>query len=372
MAEPLAPRMTALELQIIWRMHFDQNQRPVDIAEATGRHLSSICRALKARGVKKKPGPKKKLTPIHVDKIIARARVLIAKADGAREVTVAMIKKSIRCTASPRTILRAMHDRGVWFRKLRQKPRLTQTDIKERYAFAKKYRAKTQAWWNRTLHMVIDLKSFPVFLNAKGRHHAAQRLVRGAYRLKGAGLSQGYTKTSKSAKFSSGVKNVMIAGGIGACKVRLWHEIQSKWSGLAAKHLYEGPLLKALKRAYPGRKTFTVLEDNDPTGFRSRMGIKAKENVGIRTFRIPPRSPDLNPCDYTLWKEVSVKMRERERAWGKKKKESRVEYIARLRATALKLRKAYGQAAIGGMKERCKRLFIAKGGLFEEGGSHQT
>ena len=91
---------------------------------------------------------------------------------------------------------------------------------------------------------------------------------------------------------------------------------------------------------------------------------------GISVFRIPPHSPDLNVCDYALWRQVSRKMRAKEAKWPRGKKETRAAYILRLRRTAKCLSTKFVKAAIGNMKERCARLYKAKGCLFEEGGAH--
>ncbi len=84
-------------------------------------------------------------------------------------------------------------------------------------------------------------------------------------------------------------------------------------------------MLKALKAAYPGRKKFAVLEDNDPAGFSSKKGIAAKRTAGICIFKIPPRSPDLNVCNFALWKGVNKQMRNQEKGWGVCRRETRQE-----------------------------------------------
>ena len=61
-------------------------------------------------------------------------------------------------------------------------------------------------------------------------------------------------------------------------------------------------------------------------------------------------------------------MRAQEKRWPSKKRETRKDYLARLRRTALRLSRGFVDRAIGNMKERCRRLYDAKGGLFEEGG----
>ena len=55
--------------------------------------------------------------------------------------------------------------------------------------------------------------------------------------------------------------------------------------------MYDGPLLKFLEKAYPshpkkvsGNKRYSrwsVLEDNDPIGYKSTAGKDAKKRVGI-------------------------------------------------------------------------------------------
>lgn len=70
----------------------------------------------------------------------------------------------------------------------------------------------------------------------------------------------------KALKYNPGCKSALIAAGVGNGKVRLWTETTGKWNGGAAENLYQGDLLKSLKRAYPRKVQFTILEDNDPTG----------------------------------------------------------------------------------------------------------
>ena len=100
----------------------------------------------------------------------------------------------------------------------------------------------------------------------------------------------------------------------------------------------------------------------------AKKGIQAKIDSGIQVFAIPKRSPDLNVCDYALWKQVIRQMRAQEAKWSKSKRETRDEYLGRLRRTALSLPRQFVMDAVGDMKRRCQRLFAAKGGLFEEGG----
>ena len=218
------------------------------------------------------------------------------------------------------------------------------------------------------MHMVIDIKHFCVLPHGDARKHAAQETTRGTYRKKGQGLNKGHTKPITKTKFNPGAAGVKVLAGVGNGKVLLWEYLDGPWGGDAAAKAYNGPVKKALQVAYPGRKSFTVLEDNDPSGFKSRLGIAAKADIGIKTFEIPRRSPCLNVLDYHVWAEVSKRMREQEKKFPASKRESRVAFLNRLRRTALRLTTEQVSNAVGDMKRRCARLLAAGGGHIEEGG----
>ena len=114
----------------------------------------------------------------------------------------------------------------------------------------------------------------------------------------------------------------MITAAVIEDKIRMWHYTEGRWAGAAAARMYSRSLLSALKRAYPGHKgKFTVIEDNDLTGYKSGAAIQAKKAAGIKTDSLPKRSPDLNVLDYLLRKAVNAKMREAERKFPHNEKE---------------------------------------------------
>ena len=159
-----------------------------------------------------------------------------------------------------------------------------------------------------------------------------------------------------------------MLAGVGNGKVMLWHYMDSKkWCGKAAAEAYRGPVAAALSKEYPARKAWTVLEDNDPPGFRSKVGMAAKTEVGIHTFEIPKRSPAVNVLDFAAWSEVTRRMRAEEARMPASKKETRSDFLTRRRRTAMRLPAAFIDDSIRQMRLRCKRLQDAKGGHFEEG-----
>ena len=91
-----------------------------------------------------------------------------------------------------------------------------------------------------------------------------------------------YVKPSGKLKYNTGARGVKVLAGVGNGRVLLWEYIDGRnWNGEVAAEMYSGPVVAALRRAYPQKRQWRVLEDNDPTGFKSRKGIVAKEDVSV-------------------------------------------------------------------------------------------
>ena len=69
----------------------------------------------------------------------------IQKAIAKHEVTTTKLTKSSRYETMGRNIIWALHAGGVTFRPLWQRPVLTEEDVSERLAFAKKFETKSAA-----------------------------------------------------------------------------------------------------------------------------------------------------------------------------------------------------------------------------------
>ena len=348
---------------------YEEGVVPSEIAEWLDRDKSVITRHVVQKLPRKKQGRKPALTEAQIDFLVRRLEEMIKTARCKYHVTAKMLKRSARYKVSERKVRDALHSRGIYFLKMREKPLLTEDDIKARLEFARKYHTKTSAWWNKAIHSYIDGKYFKVYMTGAGRVRAAQHSTYGAYRLPGQGLTDGYVKPKGSLKNNTGARNGLILGGVGGGKVNLWTEVpDGTWNGTAAAEFYEGPLKKALAKQWPGRRRWTILEDNDPTGFKSNKGVEAKNNAKIDVFEIPKRSPDLSVMDYAVWKAVNHRMRQQEKDWPAGRRETRVQYLSRLRKAALSLPREFVEKSVGDMSRRCKRLLDAEGCYFEEGG----
>ena len=119
-----------------------------------------------------------------------------------------------------------------------------------------------------------------------------------------------------------------------------------------------GPIHKALKRNFPAKASYRILEDNDPTGYKSSKALEMKRSLKIKTVDLPRYSPDLNPCDYFLWAEVQKRMSEGEPDHA----ESAAKYKARLRKVAMGIPASVIRHGVQAMKRRCQAVFDAQGG----------
>ena len=70
-----------------------------------------------------------------------------------------------------------------------------------------------------------------------------------------------------------------------------------------------------------------------------------------------PRSPDLNPLDFSIWAAIDKKA-----LAGHKAGEGMAAYKARLRRTALNMPRAEVRKAVEGIKTRAHAIFAADGG----------
>ena len=163
-----------------------------------------------------------------------------------------------------------------------------------------------------------------------------------------------------------GAPGVMVAAAVIKSRIRMWHYIRGPWNGAAAADMYKGPLRAALKRACPTCRTHTVVEDNDPTGYKSSQGKAAKRESNIVTDDLPKRSPDLNVLDYSLWHAINVRMRAQEAPSPSGKRETQAEFLARLRKTALGLPQREVGKAVQDMRRRVALVLARNGKLFTE------
>ena len=288
-----------------------------------------------------------------------RALVRLQKKAKAREeVTAAMVKAEAGVGYCEKVIRKAFNTHGYPFRKFREKPKLKKSDVKKRHAFGKKHYKKPAEPWISDVHGHVDNKRFPMYLDQQAREHAARRSVRGAYRSGKDAVADHLVKQKESLKFP--VPGVQVTAGVVHGRIRFWKVVQGRWNAKKAVEMY-GDLAKCMAKAYPTHAAkpnakWVVLEDNDPSGYKSSDAVSKKREEGIKVRELPPRSPDLNVLDYSLWKAITKRLRKQEATFHHRRKESKSEYLARLRKTALGLPSAVVRKAVYSMKRRCKEV----------------
>ena len=66
---------------------------------------------------------------------------------------------------------------------------------------------------------------------------------------------------------------------------------------MGSKAVRDGKLLKAIRQINPKKKgPWTVLCDNE-SFLRSKVVAKAHQKIGVKLWKIPAKSPDLNPIE---------------------------------------------------------------------------
>ena len=159
------PNMTGTEADLARKMYHQQGKKPSEIAKVFDRDHSTITRLLFIRKKAMKAGRPHTLSKIQVDNLVKRLGEMVKAAGGKKEVTVCMLKKRTKCKACTKTILKELHGRKIYFRKLREKPMLTDEDQKERLKFAKKYSSPSAK-----CAYVVGVRATPVSITATAGH----------------------------------------------------------------------------------------------------------------------------------------------------------------------------------------------------------
>ena len=310
------------------------------------------------RGRPEKRGRRRKLSPAQSDRMFKKRSELIAQADGERYVTVEEITRRARVpSVHVSTAGRYLAQHDVKWRRMREKPPRTEAHEECRKEVCRKWRQKPSTFWTEVVDLIIDAKKFSVPGSVAAAKRVRQQKVRGAMRTRQEGLLKGFTKPNiVKHKFNPG-GSVSILAGICGDKIVLWEEIAGRWCGDKAAEMYSGPIKKVLQRRRPGKRSWLIMEDNDPAGFKSSKCKQAKGANHMRTMTQPPYSPDLNPLDFSIWAAIDKKALS-----GHTARESVAAYKARLRRTALGMPRAEVRMAVEGIKKRAHAIFAANGG----------
>ena len=205
--------------------------------------------------------------------------------------------------------------------------------------------------------MIIDNKKFDIPTTARARSCLAQQQVRFHLRTRAEGTRPECVKPCRKKNRINTGGVASVCAGVDNTTIVPWHYLPKKWNGDEARKLYMGPIIRKLKEHRGSKRTYNLIEDNDPTGYKSSKAQAAKKAVGIKALPMPRYSRDLNHLDYSLWAAIEKRMIER----APKRIETVDAYKRRLRPTALRLPKRLIEKAVSAMP-KCLREVVAAGG----------
>ncbi|CAK0808495.1 unnamed protein product [Prorocentrum cordatum] len=368
----MAPHLSKRELDRCFSLYaagktpveiYDLVSRTRESLDETGPDLTTVRRALRGaahrRGPAETRGRKPKLTAVKL-RALNNARVrLIRAAKGEAEVHLKDVMKAARVSDVHKgTASRHFERLGVTWRAPRAEPLRGSAEAEERVAARSGWKRLPGNYFTHQVDAIIDNKVFPIPMTKRAKTHAKKSRVRGHLRTKAEGVLKPFTKPKGNRNRVNPGAKVHVAAAIVNNKVRVWHYLPTLWCADAACDFYAGVLAPALRRCRKGRRAFRILEDNDPTGYKSKKAVDCKRGLKITPIKFPKYSPDLNPLDYFLWAEVNRRMAEQSAPAN----ESQSACKARLRRVAMGIPKSVIRAAVAKMKTKAAEVVVAEGG----------
>lgn len=318
------------------------------------------------RGKLERRGRKKKATNALVKKFEKSRATLLKKAKSDYRITYKMVTKHAKIDkkVSIRRLRPAVRATGVTFLPARKKLHRTEEEIKRRHTQATKWRKHPKSFWMEKIHGYIDNKSFAIPKTKEKLSLLKKQKVYGHLRKRSEGLNKECVVPKKQRK-GIGVPSIELTmcvspseGRVVMIHVARDKAAKKKWNGEAAKNMYEKPLASALKRVYGALPTYRIVEDGDPSGYQSKKGKEGKRNAKIRSWQLPPRTPEWNPLDFSIWHTIETKALNS----TPKKKHTKESWLKTLRKTAQGLSKDYVKNCCESMKSRIEKTYKAKGG----------
>ena len=368
----MAPHLKAEELDEMFRLR-NEGQTPIEIhawleakrgqEDIAAPNVTNVRKALKGqsfrRGQVETRGRKRKLSRRVVLKLDRTRKELIEKAKNEKEVHWGDVLRRARVRAHASTASRAFKAEGfdVKWRQPREKPQRDAEHAEERHEICRRWRFLPENYFTDRADLIMDNKVFKVPTHARGLRHLKTTRIRGHLRTRAEGTKKGFTKPNpKRQKVNPGATVNVCAAIIGG-RIRVWHYLPKTWNGNAAADLYEHTIAPALAKHRGAKKKYLVVEDNDPTGYKSNKAKAVKRRLGIETVEWPRYSPDLNPLDFHVWHAVE------EKALQSLSGPTTVQaYKQKLRRIAFALPEAPLRKAVASMRTRAQAIYDAEGG----------
>ncbi len=301
---------------------------------------------------KENKGRPPKLTP-HDKRQILRSVPKLRQTDGSFTSPRVAVEAGVGQKVSNRTVRRILNKEGYSYLQSRKKGLLTQQDLKARMIFCRKVRKLKlgQDFWNNNISFYFDGKGFEFKTNPLDQARAPKARE---WRKVSEGLKVGCT--SKGKKEGTVNSNFMVGisynRGVVLCQ-QYFGAINGEKMADIVKSSFPESFQKSID---PKGKRF--LQDGCPRQ-NSKAARKAVDSVGAKIFKIPSRSPDLNPIE-NFFHLVSRKLKQQ--ALDRNiSKETFAEFSARVKKTLLEYPAAEIDNIIGAMDKRVAMIIKAKG-----------
>ena len=371
----MAPHLTKKEIDTL-RVKSGEGKTPIEIhtwlEKARRRqgiespNLTNVRKLLNGKtykgNVREARGRKRILTRKHVLKLNTVRKRLLKKTDGEDKVTwgnilrVGRLAKKVSAVTVAKNFLQEGID--VKWRTARESQTLDAKQKKERFEITGRWKYYADNYFNDEIDAILDCKKFPVPTHARALGYVKKIRIKGHLRTRSEGTASYCKKPNTKRNRVNAGGGVSICAGIINGKLHLWHHLKkAKWNGQVAADLYRGPLKTALEKHRGKKGRYLVLEDNDPSGFKSKKAEQAKKEVHIRAVPFPKYSPDLNPLDFHVWHAVEEKVIKKLKGPTSVKK-----FKELLRRTAKSLKEDDIRAAVSSIKARAKAVHAAGGG----------
>ncbi len=191
---------------------------------------------------------------------------------------------------SRRTVNRFLNKNGYSYLQARRKGLMSAKDRKARVTFAKKIvRGNEETLWTKKIAFYLDGVSFVYKRNPKSQAQAPKSRV---WRGRSEGLEPGCV--ARGSKCGTGGKLVrMIVAisydkGVVACVT--YEKLDGNYFASFIRQNFDEMITNS------GKNSRLWLQDGDPSQ-NSAAAKKAMLEVNSELFRIPPRSPDINPIE---------------------------------------------------------------------------
>lgn len=252
---------------------------------------------------------------------------------------------------SDRTIRNCLNEDGYWYLQTRKKGLLHAKDLKSRVKFCKKIRKQKlgNEFWRTGISFYLDGKGFQYKSNPYDQPRAPG--AREWRKREGLKLNC----TAKVKKEGSVNVNFMVAISYGKGVV-LCEQYEGSITGPKFSEIVKSFPKAFKKSSSPRARRF--LMDGCPRQ-NSKVAVRAIEKVNAVVFKIPPRSPDLNPIE-NFFHTLTVRLNND--AFQKKiTKETYKELSSRVKETILSFDSAEIDKIIDSMDKRITAVLKGKG-----------